>query len=111
MRRGTTPTVTLTIKGVDGGVCDLTDADIYVTFADKKKSNVILTKSTNDDGVSVNLVDDYSVITIILTQADTLAFKTGAKVRVQLRAKKGNKAIASDIGEFMMEEILLDGEI
>jgi hypothetical protein len=34
-----------------------------------------------------------------------------SRVRVQLRAKKGDKAIASDIGEFTMEEILLDGEI
>lgn len=111
MRRGTTPTVTLTVKGIDGGDCDLTNADIYVTFADKKKSNVILTKSTNDEGVSVELVDNYTVVKIVLTQADTLSFKMNSRVRVQLRAKKGQKAIASDIGEFTMEEILLDGEI
>ena len=111
MRRGTTPTVTLTVKGANGGICDLTDADIYVTFADRKKSNVVLTKSTNDNGVTVSLVDNYSVIRIVLTQADTLSFKVGSRVRVQLRAKKGDKAIASDIGEFTMEEILLDGEI
>jgi hypothetical protein len=46
MRRGTTPTVTLTVRSSDGGPCDLTDADIYVTFSDNKKSHVILTKSS-----------------------------------------------------------------
>ena len=107
MRRGTTPTVTLTVTNEDGTPCDLTGAELFVTFQEQGCAGRELTKTDVDAVVD----GDATVITLTLSQEDTLAFREGYKVRVQVRAKKDGKALASTIASFGADEILMDGEI
>lgn len=109
MRRGTTPTITLTITNDDGSPCDLTQHDIHVTFEEKSAYGYQLDK--DNDEISVSTVDDATVVEVGLSQEETLRFKANTIVRAQVRAKKNGVATASDIVEFPAEEILLEGEI
>ncbi len=119
MRRGTTPTITLTVSGVDGTDCDLTNNDLYITFQekasaqDKNKRTALygFTKRETDEGVEVSHEDLSTIIKITLTQAETLGFSAGRTVQVQLRCKALDIAQATTIEGFKVEEILLDGEI
>ena len=109
MRRGTTPTITLTVTNSDGSACDLTGQDIYVTFKEVG-GKVLLTKETEELDVSTQ--EKATIIGITLTQAETLAFHAGRKVRVQVRAKDAlGVAQATDIEAVTVGEILLEGEI
>ena len=101
MRRGTTPTLTITVTGID--VADL--KTIKVTF---KQGNIELTKNTEDVSIDV----ENNSISVPLTQQDTLMFGSGA-VNVQIRGllADGVTAIASGIKSFSMDKILLDGVI
>ena len=110
MRRGTTPTVVLTVTNEDGSALDLTGADLHVTLQEQGSGGHELTKTGED--VSAAVDGKATVLTVSLTQAETLAFHEGRKVRAQLRAKTANgKAVASTIAAFDAEEILLEGEI
>lgn len=111
MRRGTTPTVTLTVTNEDGTPIDLTGQEVHVTFQESGRDGVTFTKRETDEGVAVSVDGDASIVEVTLTQAETLRFRTGRKVRVQVRCKDLDVAIATDIGQFDAEEILLDGEI
>ncbi len=71
MRKGTTPTFTLTVEGVDLTLA----SSVYVTFAGNDQKE-ILTKT----GADID-VDEHS-ISVYLTQAETLAFP--AQVCIQL---------------------------
>ena len=106
MRRGTTPTVRLTVKS-DLSPIDLTGYELHVTF---ESDGVQIVKRETDLDISIE--KEVTVISVKLSQEDTLAFDENRKVRVQLRAKdrEGN-AIASGIAEFMVREILEDGVI
>lgn len=101
MRRGTTPTLTITVTGMD--VTDL--KTIKVTF---KQGNIELTKATDD----VTIDAENNAISVPLTQEDTLKFGSGA-VNVQIRGllADGVTAIASAIKSFSMDKILMDGVI
>lgn len=111
MRRGTTPTIVLTVTDADGQGLDLTGQDVYVTFRERGGAGAALTKREHDEGVEVGYGGDPSAVAVTLTQADTLRFRAGQKVRVQIRCKYFGVAQATDIAEFDAEEILLDGEI
>lgn len=119
MRRGTTPTITLTVTNADGTDCDLTDSELYITFQEKassKDSNkrVVLynfTKRETDEGIETVHEDLSTIIRITLTQSETLGFSAGRTVQVQLRCKASNVVQATTIEAFKVEEILLDGEI
>ena len=107
MRRGTTPTVTLSITNTDGSPCDLSGQELHVTFESGGKQ---LLKTEEDMTVTVG--DTATTLSIPLTQAETLSFRECMKVRVQLRCKApGGKAQATDIGSFTADEILEEGEI
>ena len=101
MRRGTTPTLTISVTGLV--VSDL--KTIRVTF---KQGNIELTKTTEQ----VSVDTEYNSISVPLTQEDTLMFGSGA-VNVQIRGllEDGVTAIASTIKSFSMDKILLDGVI
>ena len=101
MRRGTTPTLTISVTGIQ--VSDL--KTIKVTF---KQGSVEITKNT--DEVSVD--GYYNTISVYLTQEETLKFN-GGSVSVQIRGllADGTTAIASKIKTLTMEKILLDGVI
>lgn len=111
MRRGTTPTVEITVANEDGTPCDLTGQELHVTFrsAGPPGSRACITKRESE--LSAVFDGTATVLSITLTQAETLSFATGAKVRVQVRNKDGLVAQASDIAELTAEEILLEGEI
>jgi len=109
MRRGTTPTVVLRVTNDDGSDIDLTGQHLYVTF--EERGGVELTKRETDEGVEVTHVEPATEVAVTLTQAETLKFRTGRQVRVQVRSTDGTTAVATDIGGFAAEEILLDGEI
>ena len=107
MKRGTTPTVLLKVTSGDGESCDLTSFRIFVTF---EGTDSKITKEGED--ISVSVVEDHTELTIKLTQEETLSFRNGDRVRVQLRCvdDEGN-ALASNIGSFHADEILLEGVI
>ena len=115
MRRGTTPTVTLTVTNPDNTDCDLTGYELYITFKEKTKSSKIVpytfTKRETDRNVEVIHEGLATVISITLTQKETLGFSADSIVQVQLRCKSLDIAQATTIEDFKAEQILLDGEI
>ena len=97
MRRGTTPTITITTD------IDLTAAsNLFVTF--KHGGETIFEKTLKDVNVTKNAV------VCVLTQKDTLALK-GSTVRFQIRATLGDSKVASNIMTASVDEILKGGEI
>lgn len=99
MRRGTTPTFQITVTG-------LSDIEIDVLWLTLKQGTTEITKDKND----VEIQGD--VISAALTQEETLMFKEGAKVGIQLRAlSTNNTAYASNIVYTDVEKILKDGVI
>ena len=111
MRRGTTPTVTLTVTNDDGSDCDLTGHELYITFKEQRTNGSFFTKRETDEGVTVAHSGKATVISVFLTQKETLSFKEGSVVRVQIRCKALGIATATDIEKFNADEILLEGEI
>lgn len=97
MRRGTTPTITITTD------LDLTQAsNLFVTF--KQGDRVAFEKTLEDVTVT-----ETSVI-CELDQNDTLALKDGL-VRFQIRATLGDSKVASNIMTAFADEILKGGAI
>ena len=99
MRRGTTPTHTFTTD------LDLTDAAvIWLTY--KVDGEITIEKTKEDLKVTA---DELS---FKLTQKETLALAKGDRVRIQIRARfEDGTAVASNIMETSVTEILKDGEI
>lgn len=105
MYRGTTPTITIN--------CDIDASEfvtMWVTFRVQKRSTygqpqeVEITKRLEDEGVDV----DGQVISITLTQADTLLLgsldpETDQTVEVQIRGKTENTAYRGDRGKVAYE--------
>lgn len=97
MRRGTTPTITITTD------IDLTQAsNLFVTF--KQGDRVAFEKTLEDVTVTENQV------VCELNQSDTLALKDGM-VRFQIRATIGNSKVASNVMTATVDEILKGGAI
>lgn len=96
MRRGTTPTIIIS-------------TDVDLTAYDK----VILTLR-DDKGYQFDAVDiavEASRITATLTQSETLSLKAGS-VKAQIRAVNAEgQAIASNIMDAWVENVLKEGEI
>ena len=99
MRRGTTPTITLTVDA------DIADWTVYVSF---NNGNTVTT--LEDDRLTKTVNSGQTFIDITLTQEETLAFTVG-KVEVQIRAIKDDVAIATNIMGMDVDRIILDGEI
>lgn len=99
MRRGTTPTLHIKVKGVE--VEKLTS--IYLTIKQGTKELTI-----REDDVYIDAEDNS--LEAPLSQQETLDFSDGY-VNVQLRAMIDDCAVASDIKTVPMEHILREGEI
>ena len=98
MRRGTTPTLRITVEGVQ--LDSLTS--IFLTL---KQGNTELEKT------NLEIDAEHNVMSVDLSQEETLMFDEGG-IRVQFRAILQNgKAVASDIVTTTMEEILMEGVI
>ena len=99
MRRGTTPTHTITTDA------DLTGAAvIFLTYQQKGKTILEL----EDDRMTVTDKD----IAVTLTQEETLSFDEKHDVDIQIRARfPDGSAVASNIMTTTAAEILKDGVI
>lgn len=99
MIRGTTPKHTFNVD------VDLTDAQsIYITY--KQLNRVVVEKAKSDINVSSDALQ------CDLTQKETLAFNSKYPVKIQIRAGyEGGSAVASNIIETTVGEILKGGEI
>ena len=97
MRRGTTPTFAFEVD------CDLTGWEVYATFG---QGRVEVTRTD----VEVEPAEGGCTASVTLTQAETLLFKAG-EAQAQLRAVKDGVAVATDVLDFEVGKIVLDGEI
>ena len=104
MRRGTTPTLRVTVDA------DVTAMSIYLAMRCGKHLLV-----RGDDTLDVSLDESgetpKTVIVCRLNQSETLAMRAGEKCEVQIRAVTdgGDTALASTIGSVPVERILQDG--
>lgn len=94
MRRGTTPTLKIKVKGID--VSRLTS--MYITI---KQGDREITKENSDISI-----EDDGILSVWLSQEDTLTFTKG-HVDIQLRAMTDNGvAIASQIEMVFVQRTL-----
>lgn len=108
MKRGTTPTLELEVDK------DILDWTRYITFRQGSTEFTL----ENDRQAAV-LEEDKTIITITLTQEETLSLKAGEtsrisqvpKVEVEVRAIKDGTAVGTDIEELRVDKILMDGTI
>ena len=97
MIRGTTPTLTLTLSN------ELDFDTYYVTFKQEGFTVIEKTEETS--------TREGAVITVPLTQDDTLRLKDGVAVEIQVRGKIGENAYATKIKKVYPEAILKEGVI
>lgn len=104
--RGTTPSITLNIKGVD-----LSDAAVWPTVI-VTVENGHNSFDVERDGLTIASTDAGCSLTFALTQAQTLALSVMRPIYVQLRAKDvDGRAIASPMASVEVEDVIKDGEI
>lgn len=104
--RGTTPSITLNVKGVD-----LSNAGVWpmVVVTVGNGSSIV---DVNRDKLVIASTDAGCSVTFALTQTETLSMHRLRKTRVQLRAKDADgHAIASPIASVEVEDVIRDGEI
>lgn len=99
MRRGTTPKHKFTVP------IDLTSAaEIYITY---KQANIVKVEKTKDD-----MTVTEELITLELTQEETLMFSAFENVEIQCRARyPDGTAVASNIHNVPVGRILKEGLI
>lgn len=101
LQRGTTPVHSFTLPD---DLKEVELAALYITYA---QSGTVRLEKTMDE-VAV----DSGVITVQLTQEDTLLFRAKATVRIQIRLRTvAGDALASDVIEVPVGAILKDGVI
>jgi hypothetical protein len=101
MYRGTTPTLLLEL---DTTVSLANLAELWATF---RTAAVEVTKTLSE----VTIDDELKIITVPLTQEETLKlYNANCQVQVRFRTQEG-KAYASTISDICVENILKDGEI
>lgn len=99
MRRGTTPTLQITVTG-------LSKIEIQILHLILEQQGVVIKKTEQD--VSI----DGEVISATLTQEETLSLTAGMDIAMQLRVlSEGGTAYASSIVTIPVREILEDGVI
>lgn len=104
--RGTTPSITLNLTGVD-----LSDASVWPTVI-VTVENGCSTFDMNRDKLAIAKTDAGCTVTFALTQAQTLLMRQLQNTLVQLRAKDADgHAIATDIASVGVEDVIKDGEI
>lgn len=101
MRRGSTP---INVFFLD---LDLSGATVYISYEQGKR---VLVEKTNED-MTFSTDGDKFVITVTLTQEETLRFKSG-EILIQCRyVTPTGEADASNIIRADIERILKDGVI
>lgn len=97
MIRGTTPTLTITLSN------EIDFESYFVTF--KQEGYIVVEKTEKDCS------QEGPVITVQLTQDDTLKIRSGVALEVQVRGKIGEKAYATKIKKLYADDILKEGKI
>lgn len=101
MIRGTTPTLQFTISG-DVAVSNI--QEMWLTFA--QFGEIIINKSRNEMEI------DGNVVTVTLSQEETLKLKSGKQINMQLRILlTDGTALASGVKRFTIGDVLKDGKI
>lgn len=101
MRRGTTPTITIKIKGS-------LNVELLKTIIVTFKQGDVEVDITGEDA---EIDAENNTIKVRLTQKDTLAFKKG-QISIQVRALTYTEdALASAIINKSLDDILYEGEI
>lgn len=101
MRRGTTPTIIIRVTGAT-----FEDSTVYVTL---KQCDTVLTKTSDD--ISISVEGNNSVISVYLSQEETLMFAKG-ELSIQIRwINAAGIAQASPIKQIEVDPILLGGVI
>lgn len=103
--RGTTPSITLNLTGVD-----LSNASVWPTVIVtlENGSNIF---DVDRDKLAIAKTDAGCSVTFALTQAQTLLMHKLQKTLVQLRAKDADgHAIATETASVAVEDIVKDGE-
>lgn len=104
--RGTTPSITLNVMGVDLSNASVWPTVIVTVVNDRSAVDM------NRDKLVIASTDAGCSVTFALTQAQTLSMHKLRKTMVQLRAKDaGGNAIASPIASVEVEDVIKDGEI
>ena len=99
MRRGTTPTLQITVTG-------LTDIEVQNLYLTLRQGQTTIEKT--ESGVTI----DGEVISATLTQEETLSLVAKVDVSLQLRVlSTNNTAYASNIVTVPVEAILKEGVI
>lgn len=98
MIRGTTPTLTFSIPFDTSKI-----TDGYITFVQQKF--VVIDKPISDCKL------DGNVITITLTQEETLKFQTESDVEIQITVKIDDRRISSNIVTMDVDRVLHGGII
>lgn len=94
MIQGTTPTHTFNLS-IDSSII----SKLTITYAQFER---VIVQKTKDDCVINN-----NLITVKLSQEDTLRFKPGTPVQIQLRVLTvGGDALASEISTIPLEAVL-----
>lgn len=99
MRRGTTPTITVTVD------TDLTDWSLYLAIAQGGTMLVL-----ESDRLDVSVSEGVTSLAFTLTQEETLAFDA-RPVELQVRAAHNGTAIATGIKAVPVSRILQGGVI
>lgn len=106
IRRGTTPTLTITAESVN-----LIGKTIYITIDQAGNGQLTKLFPNNDGSVVVSQDGTNSQVQVFLSQHDTLAFKPG-KAQVQIRwIEEDGTAHSSDIATVTLSKTLLEGVI
>lgn len=96
MRRYTTPTVTVTVEGVD-----ITGCDVYVTIAQGQHAATF-------ENAPMELVDSDTAISVDMSQCETAGFRPGlAKVQVNWIDEYGKRNALQE-GAIAIDGNLLD---
>lgn len=104
--RGTTPTITLNVHGID--FSDAVTWPVVVVSLKAGAQRIDVERGQ----LTIAKSDGGSTVTTQLTQAQTLGFNVMRPVAVQLRAKDADgHAIATEIASVTVEDIVKDGEI
>lgn len=106
IRRGTTPTLTITAEGID-----LIGKAIYITIAQSNNGQLTKVFPNEDGSVWLESKYDGTDINVYLSQHDTLKFHPG-RAEVQIRwIEEDGTAHASDIKNITLTKTLLEGVI
>lgn len=96
--RGTTPTLAIDADA------DLTGYTVHI-YLMNNGSIFDLTPA------GIAPADTGCIVTVALTQDQTLQLDARYPLFVQLRAKQGEQVVASDVAQLQVEDIIKDGEL